>query len=164
MLILSISVFAIGFCFYLYDRNWRKYLRRIKCNETRTLKVSKSRNQFMLLLILPKNKPNSLRILSWVCFVRSLEESRTSYFAFEIYRRRKFNPLCFVPVAGIACNFSRPIVTSQLLSVRLNSSCIIFSLLKHCTYSSYFSRNFRQNSCLKAHGFSITDPSTETNR
>ena len=32
-----------------------------------------------------KNEPNILRILSWVWFVRSLEESKTSRFAFEIY-------------------------------------------------------------------------------
>ena len=32
-----------------------------------------------------KNEQNSLRILSWVCLVHFLEESRTSYFAFEIY-------------------------------------------------------------------------------
>ena len=33
------------------------------------IKVSKSRKQIMMFLILPKNEQNSLRILSWVCFV-----------------------------------------------------------------------------------------------
>ena len=47
----------------------------IKC---KFLKVSKSRKQIMVSLILPKNERNSLRILSWVCFVRFLEESGTS--------------------------------------------------------------------------------------
>ena len=36
-------------------------------------------------LILPKNEPNSHRILSWVCLVRFLKEYGTSWFAFEIY-------------------------------------------------------------------------------
>ena len=49
------------------------------------LKVSKSRKQIMKSRILPKNERNSLKILSWVCFDRFLEESKTSSFAFEIY-------------------------------------------------------------------------------
>ena len=54
------------------DLLWQKYF---------MLKVSKSRKQIMASSILPKNERNSLRILSWVCFVRFLEESRTSQFA-----------------------------------------------------------------------------------
>ena len=40
-------------------------------------KVSKSRKQIMVSLILPKNERNSLKILSWVCLVHFLEESGT---------------------------------------------------------------------------------------
>ena len=42
------------------------------------LKVSKSWKQIMMSLILPKNEQITLRIVSWVCFVRVLEESKTS--------------------------------------------------------------------------------------
>ena len=49
------------------------------------LKVSKSQKQIMKARILPKNEQNLLRILSWVNFIGFLEESETSYCAFEIY-------------------------------------------------------------------------------
>ena len=49
------------------------------------LKVSKSRKQNTKSRILPKNERNTFRIVSWVSFVRFLEESETPYFAFEIY-------------------------------------------------------------------------------
>ena len=38
------------------------------------VKVNKSRKQILVSLILPKNERNSIRLLSWVCFVRFLEE------------------------------------------------------------------------------------------
>ena len=49
------------------------------------VKVSKSWKQIMMSLILPKNKRNTPRIVSLVSFIRFLEESGTSKFAFEIY-------------------------------------------------------------------------------
>ena len=49
------------------------------------LKVSKSRKQIVKSRILPKKEQNTLRILSKVRFVHFLEESKTSWFAFEIY-------------------------------------------------------------------------------
>ena len=42
------------------------------------LKVSKSRKQIMKSRIFPKTEWNSLKILSWVCIVCFLEESKTS--------------------------------------------------------------------------------------
>ena len=49
------------------------------------IKGSKSRKQIMMSLILPKNEQNILKTVSRVSFVHLLEESRTSWFAFEIY-------------------------------------------------------------------------------
>ena len=48
------------------------------------LKVSNSWKQIIISLILPKNERNSLRILSWACFVPFLEDPGNSWFAFEI--------------------------------------------------------------------------------
>ena len=63
---------------------------KTKCNTMMgLLKVSKSQKQIMLSWILPKNERNSLSwtpsVLRIVSFVRFLEESRISYFVFEIY-------------------------------------------------------------------------------
>ena len=50
------------------------------------LKFSKSQKQIMKLWILPKNKRNALKILSWVCLVSFLEELTAPFFAFEIHQ------------------------------------------------------------------------------
>ena len=56
------------------------------------LKVSKSRKQIMKSRILPKNERITLRIVSWVCFVRFLPKgqwiSKANYDVFDSSKKR----------------------------------------------------------------------------
>ena len=49
------------------------------------LKVSKSQKQIMISRILPRNERNTLRIVSWVSFVRFWKNQRHYNLLFEIY-------------------------------------------------------------------------------
>ena len=63
--------------FYLPDEK-KSRLRAFARTRAKKIKVSKSQKQIMVSLILPKNIRNSLRILSWVCFIRCIKESKAS--------------------------------------------------------------------------------------